>query len=194
MRNDFYTLPSDLPIPLDDGACVHLTGLKMPNISLSSTANRLVNLLMTSQNATVFFCYPRTGRPDEPSPVGWNEVPGARGCTPQSCGYRDHFAEFQKLGVKVFGVSTQTTSYQQEFVQRIKLPFEILSDSDFTLTNFLGLPTFSYNSMRLLKRMAVFTDLGRIKKVFYPVFPPDKNAEEVLSWLIKKLKEGGASD
>lgn len=183
MRDNFYDLPDDLPVPQDDGACDHLEGQALPNIELRSTANRTVNLARLTQSPTVLFFYPRTGRPDEPAPIGWDEIPGARGCTPQSCGYRDQFAEFRALGFQVFGVSTQTTDFQQELVDRIKLPFEVLSDGEFALTNGMKLPTFEFSGMRLLKRMAWVCEQGKIVKVFYPVFPPQENATQVLGWL-----------
>ncbi|MDO8526889.1 MAG: peroxiredoxin [Deltaproteobacteria bacterium] len=183
MRDDFYSLPDNLPVPKDDGLCVHLEGLFLPNIELRATSNRIVNLVQITQKQTVLFFYPRTGRPDEPSPVGWNEIPGARGCTSQSCAYRDNYNSFQMLGIQVFGISVQPTEFQQELVQRIHLPFELLSDVDFKLTEALQLPTFEFCGMRLLKRMAWFCNKGKIEKVFYPIFPPDKNAFTVLEWI-----------
>jgi peroxiredoxin len=183
MRDNFYALPTDLPVPLDDGACNHLEGKALPKIELRTTANRVVDLSRLTQEPTVLFFYPRTGRPDEPAPIGWDEIPGARGCTPQSCGYRDQYAEFRALGVQVFGVSTQTTEFQQELVQRIHLSFEVLSDVDFKFTEALKLPTFEFSGMRLFKRMALFCENGKIRKVFYPVFPPNENASTVLKWL-----------
>jgi peroxiredoxin len=183
MRDNFYALPADLPVPQDDGACDHLVGKILPSLKLRSTLGRAVDLAQVTQERTVLFFYPRTGRPDEPAPIGWDEIAGARGCTPQSCSYRDHYAEFRTRGIQIFGVSTQTTEFQQELVQRIKLPFEVLSDDRHALTNALKLPTFEFSGMRLLRRMAWVCEQGRITKVFYPVFPPDKNAETVLSWL-----------
>lgn len=183
MRNDFYSLPENLPAPIDDGACSHLEGASLPTIELRSTAGKLVTLAELTRARTVLFFYPRTGRPDEPAPVGWDEIPGARGCTPQSCGYRDLHAEFRAQGAQIFGVSTQTTEYQQELVARIHLPFEVLSDSSFTLTDAMRLPTFGFAGMRLLKRMAWVCEQGRIVKVFYPVFPPSESAAQALNWL-----------
>ena len=183
MRDNFYALPTDLPVPPDDGACDHLADKALPKIELRTTANRVVDLSYLTQEPTVLFFYPRTGRPDEPAPIGWDEIPGARGCTPQSCGYRDQYADFRALGVQVFGVSTQTTEFQQELVSRIHLPFEVLSDVDFILTDALQLPTFDFSGMRLFKRMAWYCESGKIKKVFYPVFPPNENAATVLEWL-----------
>jgi peroxiredoxin len=182
-RDNFYSLPDDLPVPLDDGACDHLNGLTLPNLILRSTLNRDLNLFETSKSKTVFFFYPRTGRPDEPAPIGWDQIPGARGCTPQSCGYRDAHSKFHDLGIQIFGVSTQTTDFQQELVRRIHLPFEVLSDSEFKLTESLRLPTFEFNSMRLLRRLALFVENSTVQKVFYPVFPPNENASQVLTWM-----------
>lgn len=183
MRDNFYDLPANLPVPQDDGACGHLEGHALPNLKLQTTSNRTVDLAQLAQKPTVLFFYPRTGRPDEAAPIGWDEIAGARGCTPQSCGYRDLYSEFQSLGVQVFGLSTQTTEFQQELVRRIKLPYEVLSDSDFELTNTLKLPTFTFDTMKLLKRAAWFCEAGKIMKVFYPVFPPDKSADTVLNWI-----------
>jgi peroxiredoxin len=179
---DLNSIPKDLPVPQDDGACNHLQGSSLPAISLRSTLDRQVNLGDVSA-PTVFFFYPRTGEPSKPAPADWDLIPGARGCTPQSCGFRDLHLEFKKLGFQVFGVSSQETDYQKEFVSRNHIPFEILSDSEFKLTNSMQLPTFEYNGLRLMKRMAWVTEKGLITKVFYPVFPPNENAQTVLKWL-----------
>jgi peroxiredoxin len=183
MRNDFYDLPANLPVPQDDGACDHLEGMRLPALNLSSTAGGTVNLAMITQGPTVLFFYPRTGRPDEPAPVGWDEIPGARGCTPQSCGFRDLKNEFEALGVQVLGVSTQDTDFHREFIERMHIPFAFLSDKDLALTRALRLPTFIYGGMELLRRMAWYCEGGVIQKVFYPVFPPNRNAETVLGWI-----------
>lgn len=183
---DLHKLPEDLPVPEDDGACLHLPGKEIPELELSSTAGRKVRLREASQSLAVFFFYPRSGRPGATIPAAWDQVPGARGCTPQSCAYRDHHAEFRRLGVSVFGVSSQHTEYQLELVRRNQLPYEILSDAEFRLTEDLRLPTFVFDGVRLIKRLALAVEQGRIQKVFYPVFPPDRNAENVLAW----LKEG----
>ena len=138
---------------------------------------------------TVIYCYPRTGRPGEEPPGGseaWDALPGARGCTPQACAFRDHYGELRDLGAEVFGLSTQTTEYQREAVERLRLPFELLSDAGFALTEALGLPTFKAGGMRLLKRLTLVIRAGRIVKVFYPVFPPDEHPEEVIGWLSQK--------
>jgi peroxiredoxin len=175
-------LPLTLPKPEDDGACTHLSGSALPPISLPSTGGRLVNLAELTAPTVIFF-YPRNAQPHEAMPEEWNVIPGARGCTPHSCGFRDLHREFQALGFQVFGASTQDTEYQKELVQRVHLPFEILSDAEFKLVNALRLPTFEFRGLRLVKRMAWIIEGGKIAKVFYPVFPPDKNADEVLVWL-----------
>lgn len=182
---DLFNLPADLPVPQDDGACDHLPGKDLPSLALEATSGRTVNLAEESQARAVFFFYPRTGRPGVSIPAEWDRVPGARGCTPHSCGYRDLFAEFKALGVGVFGVSSQDSEYQREFAGRTKLPYEILSDREFRLTEALRLPTFVFEGVRLIKRLAIVAERSRIAKVFYPVFPPDRNAETVLAWLKK---------
>lgn len=182
-RNDLYTLPPDLPIPLDDGASSHLPGLALPPITLPSTAGRPVRLDALGPGWTVLYCYPRTGHPDEPGPPDWDAIPGACGCTPQACRYRDHAAELHALGARVFGVSTQPTDYQHELVQRLHLPFELLSDAEFRLADALRLPTFEAGGMRLLKRLTLLVHSDRIETCFYPVFPPDADALRVLAWL-----------
>jgi len=180
---DLLDLPKDLPVREYDGACAPLPGKEMPGLALASTAGRKVRLDEQSQSRTVFFFYPRTGRPGVAIPAGWDQIPGARGCTPHSCGYRDRFKEFQNLATAVFGVSSQDTEYQQELVRRTQLPYEVLSDAEFRLTDALRLPTFVFEGVRLIKRLALVAEKGRIVKVFYPVFPPDRNAETVLAWL-----------
>ncbi len=182
---DLFNLPADLPVPQDDGACAHLPGKKLPPVVLEATSGRRVNVAEESQARTVFFFYPRSGRPGVPIPPDWDRIPGARGCTPHSCAYRDRFAEFTTLGVRVFGASSQDPEYQREFAERTKLPYELLSDREFRLTEALRLPTFVFEGVRLVKRLAIVAERSRIVKVFYPVFPPDKNAEEVLAWLKK---------
>ena len=176
-------LPADLPAPQDDGAARHLTGARLPDVALPATDGRSVNLAHFS-GRTVVYVYPRTGRPDQALPTGWDDIPGARGCTPQSCGFRDHFADLKRLGVaQLYGLSTQDTAYQREAVERLHLPFAILSDAGLELTRALSLPTFAVDGMTLIKRMAWVIDNGVIAKVFYPVFPPDESAAEVVSWL-----------
>jgi len=180
--DDIYTLPKGIPAPIDDGACDHLTGMKLPSITLPSTAGAAVNLASLPGRIVVYL-YPRTGRPDQEPPQGWNEIPGARGCTPESCAFRDHKVELEGLGAKVFGLSTQETDYQREAVERLHLPFELLSDEKFEFVKALSLPIFQVSGTTFVKRITLVLHEGAIEKVFYPVFPPDKNAEEVVGWL-----------
>jgi peroxiredoxin len=181
--HDPTILPPNIPIPQDDGAARHLTGMKLPDLALPATDGSAVNLSKL-KGRTVVYIYPRTGVPGVDLPPGWNDIPGARGCTPQSCSFRDHFGELNRLGVaQLYGLSTQDTAYQQEAATRLHLPFAILSDEKLVLTKALKLPTFTAAGMTLIKRMALVIDDGFIAKVFYPVFPPDKNAEEVIAWL-----------
>lgn len=175
-------LPDDLPVPVDDGACDHLPGAVVPSIALPSTAGRLVDL-STLAGTVVVYCYPMTGRPNVPLPEGWDQIPGARGCTPQSCSFRDHHEELKTLGAEVFGLSTQDSDYQREAAERLQLPFELLSDAELALSHALGLPLFTADDMRLIRRVTLIVRDGRIVKVFYPVFPPDRNADDVLEWL-----------
>ncbi len=182
-------LPKDLPVPQDDGACDHLTGMNLPSITLRSTRGRAVDLSKL-KGTTVVYIYPRTGRPDQELPTGWNTIPGARGCTPQSCAFRDHYQELKDLGVaELFGLSTQDTAYQQEAVERLHLPFEILSDKKLQLTQALKLPTFEVDGMKLIKRITLVVRDAKIVKVFYPVFPSDRNAGEVIAWLSVKRSD-----
>ena len=176
-------LPPDLPVPEDDGAAAHLVGMRLPDLALASTDGGQVELAHLPGPRTVIYCYPRTGVPGQALPTGWDLIPGARGCTPQSCGFRDHHAELACRGVAVLGLSTQTTDYQREMAMRLHLPFAVLSDAEFRLTDALRLPTFTVDGMRLIKRLTLVVRDGRIEHVFYPVFPPDKSADEVLAWL-----------
>lgn len=175
-------LPNDLPAPIDDGACNHLCDLDIPSITLKTTDNTLIDISKL-KGIVVIYCYPRTGRPGISPPEGWDNLPGARGCTPQSCAFKDHHVAFMAKGIQVFGLSTQVTAYQQEAVERLHLPFPLISDSDLIFTKSLKLPTFIIQKMELIKRLTLVCISGKIKKVFYPVFPPDKNAEEVMGWI-----------
>jgi len=187
-----FPLPPNLPRPVDDGAANHLAGMHMPHIALTSTAGSEVTLSNLNTARTVVYCYPMTGVPGKPLPEGWDMIPGARGCTPQTCGFRDQRGEFERMKVQVFGLSTQTTDYQREMTNRLGVPFEILSDAEFKLTNTLRLPTFEVDGMRLLKRLTLIVREGRIEHVFYPVFPPDQSAAEVVRWLKRQpLQEYG---
>lgn len=175
-------LPADLPVPQDDGAADHLRGAAMPPIALPATTGEDVRVDAASR--TVLYAYPRTGRPGEPSLVDdWDLIPGARGCTPEACGFRDHHAELRDAGAQVLGVSTQTTEYQREAVERLHLPFLLLSDAQLRLARALRLPTFEAAGETLLKRLTLVVQDGAIEHVWYPVFPPDRHADEVLAWL-----------
>lgn len=206
MTNSSHVLPPNLPVPTGDGACTHLCGAALPDIALTATDGMTVHLGKTGKGyrPTVVFFYPRTGVPGEPPNLGfsgedWDEIPGARGCTPQSCGFRDLFSEFASLGVRVFGISTNSTEHQREFKQRNHVPFEFLSDSGLELVHAMRLPTFEFpvesgGPNTLIKRMAWFVNLdndgvARVQKVWYPVFPPDQNAANVLAW-IRQHKSG----
>ena len=184
MRSDnIHELPKDLPVPQDDGACDHLAGMTLPPIGLPSTRGRVVDLSRLA-GTVVVYVYPRTGRPDRELPTGWNAIPGARGCTPQSCAFRDHHEELRRAGAgQVFGLSTQDTAYQREAVERLHLPFDLLSDEKLEFARALKLPIFEVAGMTLIKRLTLIARDGAIVKVFYPVFPPDRNAGDVLAWL-----------
>jgi peroxiredoxin len=174
---------SAIPPPTDDGAARHLTGVRWPFLPLPATDGTTVDLAQLP-GLVVVYAYPRTGIPGIENPAGWDLIPGARGCTPQSCSFRDHFAELKTLGVKhLFGLSVQDTAYQREVVDRLHLPFPILSDEHLGLTRSLRLPTFETGGMTLLKRLTLVINDGRIEHVFYPVFPPDRNASDVLARL-----------
>jgi peroxiredoxin len=176
-------LPAGIPAPLDDGGARHLKGMRLPDLALTGTDGSTTNLSRL-KGRTVLYIYPRTGRPGVDLPAGWDAIPGARGCTPQSCSFRDHAAELARLGVAhLYGLSTQDSAYQQEAATRLHLPFALLSDQHLQFTKALKLPTFVTSGMTLLKRMAMVIDDGVITHVFYPVFPPDKSAEEVVAWI-----------
>ncbi len=169
--------------PKDDGAASHLVGMVMPRMSLPSTSGGMVDVGCLTGLSVIFF-YPMTGRPDIPLPEGWDEIPGARGCTPQSCAFRDHYNSFIDHRVySVFGISTQDTTYQQEASNRLHLPYPLLSDNRLCLAKVLRLPTMLVYSMTLIKRITLVLRENVVEKVFYPVFPPDKNAENVLKYL-----------
>src|SRR5262249_53117269 len=181
--HDPNILPGDLPAPQDDGAARHLSGMRLPSLTLKATDGAQVDLSKLSGRAVVYI-YPRTGVPGQPLPDGWNQIPGARGCTPQWCGSADNLGNPKRLGAShVFGLSTQATAYQREAGERLPLPFPVLSDEGLELARAIKLPTFMTAGMTLLKRMALVIDDGVVAKVFYPVFPPAKHAEEVVAWL-----------
>ena len=175
-------LPVDLPVPQDDGATNHLVGMRLPDIVLAATKGESVNVAKV-KGGLVIYCYPMTGRPNVALPDGWDQIPGARGCTPQSCAFRDHYQELQLLGAEVFGLSVQTTEYQQEMADRLHLPFPVLSDADYQFQQALNLPTFVAAGMTLLKRVTLIADDGVIRAVHYPIFPSDSDAPWVINYL-----------
>jgi peroxiredoxin len=179
---DPYVLPEGLPVPEDDGAADHLPGLELPDLTLESSQGP-VNLAELAGERLVLYVYPRSGRPGHPMLPGWDEIPGARGCTPQSCAFRDHAAELATMGARVAGLSAQSLDDQLEFAERNHMPFPIVSDERLELARDPGLPTFDVEGMTLYKRLALVAERRRIVKVFYPVFPPDRNAGEVLAWM-----------
>ncbi|MEO0329570.1 MAG: peroxiredoxin [Pseudomonadota bacterium] len=180
-------IPDTLPVPENDGGADHLIGMKLADIKLPATTGEAVSLAERG-GLLVLYAYPMTGRPDTPLPVGWDEIPGARGCTPQSCSFRDHMVELKDLGVDhVFGISTQAREYQKEAAERLHLPFPLLSDGEQKFQTAMNLPVMKVDVVgqnnNLLKRLALVIENRVIKKVFYPVFPPDRNAADVLEWL-----------
>lgn len=182
MGRDWTSLPDDLPVPVDDGAADHLPGEALSSCPLPSTDGGLVDLA-AAPGRTVVYAYPRTGEPGVDSPDGWDAIPGARGCTPQACAYRDHAEDLAAAGARVVGLSTQTTSYQCEAAGRLHLPFPLLSDADLTLARAWGLPTFEAGGEVLLRRLTLVLRDGVVEHVRYPVFPPDGDATAVLAWL-----------
>jgi len=175
-------LPTDLPVPQDDGACNHLVGMPLPNVALLATDGSMVNLSQLA-GRLVIYCYPMTGQPNVPLPEGWDQIPGARGCTPQSCAFRDHYQELQALNANVFGLSVQSTDYQREMATRLHLPFQVLSDEQYQFQKALNLPTFVAAGMTLLKRVTLISHQGRIEAVHYPIFPSDSDPAWVLDYL-----------
>lgn len=174
---------SQIPSPVDDGAVQHLQGASLPSVPLPATNGESVDL-SSCRGRTVVYIYPRTGKPGIPNSDGWDAIPGARGCSPQSCAFRDHFDELRQLGVnRLYGLSTQDTAYQQEAADRLHLPFPLLSDEQLEFARALSLPTFEADGMRLLKRCTLIVDDGRVAHMFYPVFPPDRNASDAIAWL-----------
>jgi len=176
---------SQLPRPEDDGGAAHLTGMKLAAVPLPATVGHTVDL-SALDGTTVVYIYPMTGRPDTPLPDSWDGIPGARGCTPQSCAFRDHHGELTRLGVHhLFGLSTQPTDYQLEAAERLHLPFALLSDADLSFAKAMRLPTFEVKGMALLKRLTLIVRDGTVEKAFYPVFPPDRSAGDVIDWLAR---------
>jgi peroxiredoxin len=189
--SDFAQLPPGLPVPADDGAADHLEGLEIPGgLPLASTQGGEFDLATATAKAPgglVAYVYPRTGVPGEPLPAGWDDIPGARGCTPQSCSYRDSLAEFDRLDAAVVGISAQSPAEQAEFAARERIPYPLLADPGLKLAQAIGLPTFEAGGLTLYRRLTMVLEADRagtrIAKCFYPVFPPDRDAAEVLAWL-----------
>lgn len=195
MTHDPTTLPDDLPAPVDDGAADHLTGMDVAPVELAATDGTRIRLDRTPEGASrlVVYCYPMTGVPGVETPDGWEDVPGARGCTPESCGFRDHAAELRHAGAAVVGLSTQSTGYQAEAAGRLALPYPLVSDTELRFADAMRLPTFTHRlrpendgggHRRLLKRLTFVVRDGRVEHVFHPVFPPDTHAQRVLAWLV----------
>jgi len=182
VTTDFSVLPPDLPAPQDDGAADHLPGMRIPALTLESSAGP-VDLAELASGRAVIYLYPKTGTPGEPVVAGWDEFPGARGCTPESCGFRDHAAELAELGARVAGLSGQTLVEQVAFAERNRMPFPVIADPQLRLRDALRLPTFELHAVTYLRRLSLVAERGVIVKVFYPVFPPDRHAAEVLTWL-----------
>ncbi|MFD7501728.1 redoxin family protein [Streptomyces sp. NPDC059850] len=182
--NDYLSLPAELPVPEDDGAAAHLPGTPVPPLELRGSGDTTVRLDALGAGRTVIYVYPLTGRPGTDLPEGWDAIPGARGCTPEACGFRDHYQELLAAGaVRVFGLSSQDTDYQREVVERLHLPFDMLSDPPLSLAGALDLPTFEAAGLTLYKRLTLIIRDGVIEHVFYPVFPPNDHADQVLAWL-----------
>ena len=201
---DYSQLPADLPVPVDDGAAGGLVGREVPELALPATTGTgpdgagaggsvEVGLDDLAVGLLVAYVYPMTGTPGRELPHGWDDIPGARGCTPQSCAYRDALADFERLGVTVVGISAQSPAEQAEFADREHIPFALLSDEGLRLGELLGLPTFTVEGRALYKRLTFVAAEGRIVKVFYPVFPPDRDAGEVLAWLGGRVAEAEAA-
>jgi peroxiredoxin len=182
--SDYASLPPDLPVPEDDGAADHLPGAELPSVSLPIAGGGQFDLRGAAASGTlVAFVYPRTGTPGVPLPPGWDDIPGARGCTPHSCAYRDRHEDFTALGAVVVGISAMDPAQQAAFAEREEIPYPLLNDGPLVLRDALGLPTFDVHGMTLYKRLSLVARAGRIEKVFYPVFPPDRDAEQVERYL-----------
>lgn len=180
VSNNYNTLPENLPLPVDDGQAAHLEGMNFPEVFFASTSGKDFSF---SDDKFVLYVYPLTGQPNVALPDGWDEIPGARGCTPQACNFSENFLQFKQLNTQVFGLSAQTTQYQQELKNRLHLPFDLLSDCDFLLKKALNLPTFKVGELVFYKRLTLIIEQNVIIKVFYPVFPPNQHAAQVLDWL-----------
>ena len=186
--HDPTVLPTDIPVPIDDGAAGHLPGTRLPALTLTATDGSQVDLSKL-KGRTVVYIYPRTGVPGQPLPEGWDAIPGARGCTPQSCGFRDHAADLADFGARCAGASTQSLDEQLEFAERERMPFPVIADPEHKLGASLGLPTFTFDGSELYKRVTLVLEAAHIAKVFYPVFPPGRSAVDVIEWLKARGRE-----
>ena len=182
-HDPLHSLPEGLPVPIDDGAAAHLVGALIPYLMLPTSSGEPVDLAALAAASIVLYIYPRTGVPGQPLPSGWDQIPGARGCTPQSCAFRDSAAELADLGASVFGLSSQDLEEQKQFARREHIPYPLINDAKFALASELGLPTFEAEGERHYRRLTLIAQESRIVKVFYPVFPPQQNAADVIAWL-----------
>lgn len=181
---DYLSMPANLPIPEDDGAAAHLPGMKVPQVEFQGTAGAAIHLDALGTGRTVIYIYPLTGRPGTDLPEGWDSIPGARGCTLEACAFRDHHRDLLAAGAtSVFGLSSQDTAYQREVVERLHLPFQMLADPTLRLVESLDLPTFEVDGLTLYKRLTLVIRDNVIEHVFYPIFPPNEHADQVLTWL-----------
>lgn len=184
---DLNALPDGLPVPVDDGAAEHLPGSPLPALEMRTTNGEAVELDQLGSGRSILYFYPLTGRPGVDLPDGWDNIPGARGCTTEACDFRDHHADLIAAGVEtVYGISSQDNDYQRELVERLRLPFSMLADPDLTIASALGLPTFTAGGQRLYRRLTLIVDDGRVDHVFYPIFPPNEHAQKILTWLRAK--------
>lgn len=181
--DDLHSVPPGLPVPIDDGACDHLIGAAVPSIALPATTGGVIDLSTAPSRWTVVYAYPKTGVPDRDAPAGWDAIAGARGCTPQNCAYRNRHAQLIELGASVYGLSTQSSAYQQEMASRLLLHHPILSDESLAFTRALQLPTFTFAGETLIKRLCLVIEGRRIAHVIYPVFPSDADAALALAWI-----------
>ena len=185
-EREIFSLPSNLPVPKDDGLCNHLVGMCLPNVRLPCTSGAKISLRSVNPKFIVVYCFPLAWVTGTELPPNWDEIPGARGCTPQSCAFRDRSKEIESFGGSIFGISTQTKEDQLELFHRLHLPFDLLSDNELQFASAMGLPTFQVAGMTLIRRVTLIAADAVVRKVFYPVFPPDRNAEQVLAWLRSK--------
>ena len=174
---------SNLPVPEDDGACKHLLNTNLPSMSLANQDGKLLQLKRKDTFRIILYCFPMTGNPDKPLPIGWDNIPGARGCTPQTCSFRDHYDDLIKLNAIPIGLSTQSVEDLEEMTKRLKIPYDVVSDANLNFTNLMKLPTFKIDEKVYIKRLTLIVDNLIIKKVFYPIYPPDLHIKDVINWL-----------